>query len=100
MSRGHHNSPREAPSCLREKTIPVVSEKDADCRAEVGGRGPRVYKYEAWGVRYEVATDEHGIFNGSDEYAAKAAGCDLGVPRRCLQYDSCPSDEAVGTFFC
>ena len=60
-----------------EKTIPVVTSKDADCRAEVGGRGRwggQVHKYEAWGVRFEVATDEHGMFNGSDEYAAKAAG--------------------------
>ena len=60
-----------------EKTIKPCHTKDADGRAVEAGRGVDgglVYKYEAWNVRFEICVDDHGIFNGSDEYAAKAGG--------------------------
>ena len=59
------------------KTIKPVVQKNADGRAAAGGRGAwggKVLKFEAWNIRFEVATDDHGIFNGSDDLAAKAAG--------------------------
>ena len=59
------------------KTVKPVLSKDADGRAVPGGRGTdggKVHKYEAWQVRFEVCVDAHGIFNGSDECAAKAGG--------------------------
>ncbi|CAN0059969.1 unnamed protein product, partial [Phaeothamnion confervicola] len=39
-----------------------------------GGSGGRRLHYEAFGMRLEVCTDDHGIFDGSDDLAAKALG--------------------------
>lgn len=58
------------------RTIKPVMETACDGRAKEGGRGTGGvrYKYEAWNIRFKVMQDDHGIFNGSDEFAAKAAG--------------------------
>jgi hypothetical protein len=72
------------------KTIPAISARLLDGRCQeagrgVGGEGIR-YKYEAFNMRFKVWRDDHGIFNGSDEFCAKAAGNDL---RTCLEYAKC-----------
>lgn len=61
------------------KTIPVSQEHTVDGRREECGRGledGRYYSYEAHNIQYKVCLDYDGVFNGSDEYAAKAAGAD------------------------
>lgn len=42
--------------------------------------------------RFKVWVDDHGIFNGSDEAAAKGAGNDL---RACLAYAKCHLEDLV-----
>ena len=66
----------ELPLQVEDKTVKPVSTRNADGRAEVGGRGRggQTQRFEASNIRFEVATDDHGIFNGSDEHASKAAG--------------------------
>ena len=61
-----------------DKTIKIVSSTIADGRAIEGGRGLKGlrHKFEAWGIRFKVMLDDHGIFNGSDENAAKAASAE------------------------
>ena len=60
------------------KTIPVSAEHIVDGRPEDCGRGldaeGRWYAYEAHNIQYKVCLDYDGVFNGSDEYAAKAGG--------------------------
>ncbi|KAJ1428375.1 hypothetical protein B484DRAFT_419428 [Ochromonadaceae sp. CCMP2298] len=60
------------------KTIPVAQEFTVDGRAESGRGidGGKWYVYVAHNIEYRVALDYDGVFNGSDEYAAKAAGKD------------------------
>jgi hypothetical protein len=45
-----------------------------------------------WFWPSQVWVDDHGIFNGSDECSAKAAGNDL---RGCLEYIKCHVDDVV-----
>jgi hypothetical protein len=56
------------------KTVAVVSETPVDGRPKYCGRGVdgMTQIFEAHNITYRVLTDDHGIFNGSDEYAAKA----------------------------
>lgn len=60
------------------RTIPVVNEQ-----AMLGGRMRAVQAqfkvplYEAHQIQYRICIDHSGLFNGSDEYAAKAAGHEL-----------------------
>lgn len=59
------------------KTFPVVSETRVHGRYAVCGRGfdgGVYYRYEAHNISYFVSEDNNGVFNGSDEFAAKAAG--------------------------
>ena len=58
------------------KTIPVVEEIDVHGRGKTVGRGleGKYYVYESHNIQYVVCEDYNGIFNGSDEQAAKAAG--------------------------
>lgn len=61
------------------KTIPVSEEHVVDGRHAESGRGlenGRYYSYEAHNIQYKVCLDYHGVFNGSDEFASKAAGAD------------------------
>ena len=69
-----------------QKTIQAVAERPVDGRCKEGGRGIEgmKFKYEAYNIRFKVWRDDHGIFNGSDEFAAKAAGNDL---RACLEQE-------------
>ena len=57
------------------KTIPVVQETKVDGRPSFCGRGleGKSLVFEAHNIVYRVMTDDHGIFNGSDELAAKSA---------------------------
>jgi hypothetical protein len=43
----------------------------------------RRYKYEADNIYVKLALDDHGVYNGSDELAARAAANDL---RHAIQY--------------
>jgi hypothetical protein len=63
---------------LEQKSIRPIAEKACDGRAREGGRGLEGvrYKYETWNMRLKVLVDDHGIFNGSDEHAAKAGGAE------------------------
>lgn len=59
------------------KTIRVATEHKVDGRSNICGRGldnGHWYTYEAHNIIYRVCLDYDGVFNGSDEYAAKAAG--------------------------
>ena len=70
------------------KTIKPAGKSNADGRAKEDGRarGGTIFKYEACNIRFKVWLDDHGIFNGSDECAAKAAGHDV---RASLEYAKC-----------
>jgi len=60
------------------KTIPVTEVCSVDGRVE-SGRGlnqGQYYVYEAHNIVFKVALDYDGVFNGSDEYAMKAAGAE------------------------
>lgn len=70
------------------KTIAVTSEDNVDGRTFVCGRGHKgkTLTYEYHNVIYKVIFDDNGVFNGSDEWAMKAAGNDrLGS----LEYFKC-----------
>lgn len=60
------------------KTIPVVTEQTVHGRFRECGRGfgGKYYTYEAHNIVYSVSEDSNGVYNGSDEYAAKVAGKD------------------------
>jgi hypothetical protein len=63
---------------VHRKTIKPVVEKAGDGRAKEGGRGDQGlrFKYEAFNIRFKILMDDHGIFNGSDELAAKLGGAE------------------------
>ena len=82
---------------VHRKSIKPVDERIVDGRAEENGRGDKGlrHKYEANGMRFKIHVDDHGIFNGSDEHAAKAAGND----RTCaLHFLKCHVDGVVVPF--
>jgi hypothetical protein len=56
------------------KTVQVHHEIAVHGRPKYCGRGidGQSQVFEAHNITYRVLTDDHGIFNGSDEYAAKA----------------------------
>jgi hypothetical protein len=69
------------------KTVPVHAEHAVHGRAKECGRGMNGsgnrYTYFLHNIEYVVVEDYDGVFNGSDEYASKAAGNE----RRCsLEY--------------
>jgi len=82
---------------VHEKSIKPIDERLVDGRAYEGGRGDSGlrYKYEASGIRFKIFTDDHGLFNGSDEYSAKAAGNDC---KASLQYAKCHMDDVIVPF--
>eukprot|EP00752_Nemacystus_decipiens_P011884 g10537.t2 len=59
-----------------DKTVRPVIETDCHGRSVEGNRGHagKRYKYEAFNIRLKVCTDDHGLFNGDDECAAKGYG--------------------------
>eukprot|EP00903_Cladosiphon_okamuranus_P019664 g18076.t2 len=61
---------------LVDKTIRPVIETDCHGRSVEGNRGHagKRYKYEAFNIRLMVCSDDHGLFNGDDECAAKGYG--------------------------
>lgn len=71
-----------------EKSIPVHDDEEVDGRSDVCGRGRDGKKetFEAHNISYRVCLDDDGVFNGSDECAAKAAGNDRLFS---LQYSKC-----------
>lgn len=60
------------------KTIPVATEEKVDGRGQKVGRGVdgegNKFTYEAHNIEYHVCLDYDGVYNGSDEFAAKAGG--------------------------
>ena len=80
-----------------EKSILPTAERDVDGRASEGGRGDRGvrYKYDANGIYFKIFTDDDGLFNGSDEAAAKAAGNDVLAS---LEYSKCHIEGVVVPF--
>lgn len=79
-----HHQPKHA------KTIQVCEEFNVHGRKEsargVSDNIGKYYTYEAHNIVYRVCEDYNGIFDGNDEYAAKAAGKDrLGS----LEYFKC-----------
>lgn len=61
---------------LLDKTIRPVMKSDCHGRSVEGNRGQagKRYKYEAFNIRLKVCLDDHGLFNGDDECAAKGNG--------------------------
>lgn len=61
---------------LVDKTIRPVIESACNGRGVEGNRGHagKRYKYEAFNIRLKVCCDDHGLFNGDDECAAKGYG--------------------------
>lgn len=59
-----------------DKTIRPVTESLCHGRGVEGNRGHRGkrYTYEAFNMRLKVCCDDHGLFNGDDEFAAKGYG--------------------------
>ncbi|GMI35290.1 hypothetical protein TrCOL_g2906 [Triparma columacea] len=82
---------------VHEKSVKPVEEREVDGRAAEGGRGDRGlrHKYEANGIRFKIHTDDHGLFNGSDEAAAKAAGNDVMCS---LEFAKCHVEGVVVPF--
>jgi len=82
---------------VHEKSVKPVEEREVDGRAVEGGRGDNGlrHKYEANGIRFKIHTDDHGLFNGSDEAAAKAAGNDVTCS---LEFVKCHVDGVVVPF--
>lgn len=71
-----------------QRTIFTSEEKDIDGRGLQCGRGiaGKKHVFEAHNIVYSVCLDDDGIFNGSDDCAAKAAGNERLFS---LQYSSC-----------
>lgn len=63
---------------IYRKTMPISGENEVNGRAKECGRGlnGKRYTYEAHNIVYTVIEDYDGVFNGSEEFAAKAAGRD------------------------
>ncbi|CAM9096355.1 unnamed protein product, partial [Hapterophycus canaliculatus] len=61
---------------LVDKTIRPMMETDCHGRSVEGNRGHagKRYKFEALNIRLKVCVDDHGLFNGDDECAAKGYG--------------------------
>ncbi|CAM9112229.1 unnamed protein product, partial [Choristocarpus tenellus] len=61
---------------VAKKTIQPIADSACHGRGVEGNRGDagRRYKFEAFNIRFKVCCDDHGIFNGDDEAAAKGAG--------------------------
>ncbi len=59
-----------------DKTIRPVIESDCHGRSVEGnrGHGGKRYIYEAFNIRLKICCDDHGLFNGDDEFAAKGYG--------------------------
>lgn len=59
-----------------EKNIQPVINTACHGRGQEGNRGRsgRRYKYEAFNIRFKVCCDDHGLFDGDDESAAKGYG--------------------------
>ncbi|CAM9104826.1 unnamed protein product [Discosporangium mesarthrocarpum] len=59
-----------------KKTIRPVAHSECHGRGAEGnrGQGGRRYKYEAFNIRLKVCVDDHGLFNGDDDAAAKGTG--------------------------
>jgi len=55
---------------VKDKTIKPVKIDESDRRL------PR-FKYIQDNIYFKVCTDDHGIFNGSDEMSAKSFGCEI-----------------------
>jgi hypothetical protein len=61
------------------KTMRIVAEGTVHGRPSYSGRGydgGKYYTYEAHNITYKICEDYSGIYNGSDEYAAKVGGLD------------------------
>lgn len=58
------------------KSIQPVVGSDCHGRGVEGNRGlaGKRYKYEAFNIRLEICCDDHGLFDGDDECAAKGSG--------------------------
>jgi len=74
-----------------KKTIPVYTEYQVHGRPDKSGRGMpdsggKYYIYEVHNIQYQIAEDYNGVFNGSDEFAAKAFGKDR---TGALEYSKC-----------
>jgi hypothetical protein len=71
-----------------KKSILIYEEVDIDGRSNVSGRGisGKKHMFEAHNILYRVCLDDDGVFNGSDEYAAKAGGNERLFS---LQYSRC-----------
>lgn len=59
-----------------DKSIQPVIESECHGRSVEGNRGHagRRQKFEAFNIRLKICTDDHGLFNGDDECAAKGYG--------------------------
>lgn len=59
-----------------DKTIRPVIESNCHGRSVEGnrGHGGKRYIYEAFNIRLKICCDDHGLFNGDDEFAAKGYG--------------------------
>ncbi|CAM9977150.1 unnamed protein product [Scytosiphon promiscuus] len=59
-----------------DRTLCPVMESDCHGRSVEGNRGHagKRYKFEAFNIRLKVCVDDHGLFNGDDECAAKGYG--------------------------
>ena len=55
---------------IADKTIKPIHSRTCDA-------GGERHKFEVCNIRFKFATDDDGIFNGSDEAASKAAGAEL-----------------------
>jgi hypothetical protein len=74
------------------KSIPILKEVAIDGRANVSGRGinGKSIVYETHYITYTLCLDDHGVFNGSDEYAMKAGSLDrMGS----LEYFNCHTKD-------
>ena len=82
---------------VHEKSIRPVEEKEVDGRAYEAGRGDKGFrhKFEANGIRFKIMTDDHGLFNGSDEFCAKSGGNDCMCS---LEFNKCHLDDVVIPF--
>lgn len=59
-----------------DKTVQPIVESECHGRSVEGNRGRygRRQKFEAFNIRLKVCRDDHGLFNGDDDCAAKGCG--------------------------
>ena len=86
-----HNTYADFLACARQGAVSIVSDlmkpvaekclkPCSEGKTDMDVPGVVRYKYVYHNIYFKVCTDDHGIYNGSDENAAKGAGLEVSRP--------------------